>query len=541
RRNDMGDGSNVTAGGSRSGARPGGEDSAAAGHASAERAKTGISRLRELDSETQLLSSIGALLSWDQETYMPEGGIADRSKQLSLLSSIVHERETSDEIGELLNTLGADEEHPDGGDNVPESERPYIRQLYRDYRQATKLPAQLVRRMAEAASTGQSVWAKAREADDFSMFRDHLASNIDLNKEKAECLGYSDHPYDALLDTFEPWMTTAEVTRVFDRLQASLVPLVEQIADARQVDDSFLHREVPIDRQEAFGREVLADMGWDFTYGRLDVSAHPFTTDISPNDVRLTTRYQASFLNSGIFGTMHEAGHGLYERGSDPSLHGTRLAGGTSLGIHESQSRTWENVVGRSRPFWSHYLPRLKEHAGGTLDDIDLETFYRGINKVEPSLIRVEADEVTYSLHIILRFRLEKALIEGAMSVDDLPEAWRELSGELIGVRPETDSDGVLQDIHWSMGAMGYFPTYALGNLYGACFWNALCRDIPDVYERMARGQLIPILDWLRSRIHSHGKGKTASELVHDVTGEALSAKPFVDYLTTKYREVYSL
>ena len=523
-------------------------DSAGKERAGKERAGQGpdgpqkaISRLKELDSEIQLLSNMGSLLSWDQETYMPEGGIADRSKQLSLLSSIVHERETSAEIGELLASLGADEDHPDGGADVPESERAYIRQFYRDYRQETKLPADLVRRMAEAASTGQSVWAKAREADNFSKFRDHLANIIDLNKEKAECLGYSDHPYDALLDTFEPWMTTAEVTRVFDGLQTSLVPLVEQIAAAEQVDDRFLHREIPVDRQEAFGREVLEAMGWDFTHGRLDVSVHPFTIDISPNDVRLTTRYQENFLNSGIFGTMHEAGHGLYERGPDPALHGTRLAGGTSLGIHESQSRTWENVVGRSRAFWSHYLPRLKEHAGGVLDDIDLETFYRGINKVEPSLIRVEADEVTYSLHIILRFRLEKALIEGTLSVDELPEAWRELSGELIGVRPEGDAEGVLQDIHWSMGAMGYFPTYALGNLYGACFWNSLCRDIPDVYERIGRGELATILDWLRENIHSHGKRKTASELVQDITGEALSAQPFIDYLTTKYREVYLL
>ncbi|MFW6368929.1 MAG: carboxypeptidase M32 [Spirochaetota bacterium] len=504
-------------------------------------AESTIARLKELDSEIQLLSNVGSLLSWDQETYMPEGGIADRSKQLSLLSSIVHERETNEEIGELLAALGADDGHPEGDSNVPESERAYIRQWYRDYRQETKLPADLVRRMAEAASTGQSVWAKAREASDFSMFRDHLAHIIDLNKEKAERLGYSDHPYDALLDTFEPWMSTSEVTRVFDGLETALVPLVEQIAGAEQVDDRFLHREIPVERQEAFGREVITDMGWDFTCGRLDVSVHPFTIDISPNDVRLTTRYQANFLNSGIFGTMHEAGHGLYERGPDPALHGTRLAGGTSLGIHESQSRTWENVVGRSRAFWSHYLPRLKEHAGGALDDIDLETFYRGINKVEPSLIRVEADEVTYSLHIILRFRLEKAIIEGSLSVDELPDAWRELSGKLIGVQPERDAEGVLQDIHWSMGAMGYFPTYALGNLYGACFWNALRRDIPDVYERIAGGELTPVLDWLRKHIHTHGKRKTASELVHDITGGPLSAQPFIDYLTTKYREVYSL
>ncbi|MFW5995502.1 MAG: carboxypeptidase M32, partial [Spirochaetia bacterium] len=403
------------------------------------------------------------------------------------------------------------------------------------------LPADFVRRMSEAASKGQSIWAGARAADDFSKFRDHLAKIIDLNKEKAEYLGYREHPYDALLDTFEPWMTRAEVADVFDKLQASLVPLVEQIQAAGQVDDSFLHRHIPVEHQEAFGREVIQAMGWDFSRGRLDVSVHPFTIDISPNDVRLTTRYQENFLNSGIFGSMHEAGHGLYELGSDRALHGTRLAGGTSLGIHESQSRTWENVVGRSRQFWSHYLPRLRAHVGGALDDIELEQFYRGINKVQPSLIRVEADEVTYSLHIILRFRLETALIEGTLTVDELPEAWRELSGELIGIKPETEAQGVLQDIHWSMGAFGYFPTYGLGNLYGAQFWNALCVDIPDVYERIAAGQLTPILDWLRKNIHAYGRSKSAGELVQDITGAPLSASAFIDYLRGKYSEVYSL
>lgn len=500
-----------------------------------------IARLKELDYDIQLLSNMGSLLSWDQETYMPEAAINDRSQQLSLLSSIVHERETSEEIGALLARLGADERNPTGGDSVPEGERAFVREFYRDYRMETKLPADFVRRMSEASSKGQSIWAGARADNDFSKFRDHLAKIIDLNKEKAEYLGYNGHPYDALLDTFEPWMTTSEVEGVFEGLQASLVPLVEQIQAAGQVDDSFLHREIPVEHQEAFGREVIQAMGWDFARGRLDVSVHPFTIDISPNDVRLTTRYQKNFLNSGIFGSMHEAGHGLYEIGSDPELHGTRLAGGTSLGIHESQSRTWENVVGRSRAFWSHYLPKLRSHVGGVLDDIELDQFYRGINKVQPSLIRVEADEVTYSLHIILRFRLEKALIEGNLTVDELPEAWRELSGELIGVKPETEAEGVLQDIHWSMGAFGYFPTYALGNLYGAQFWNALCVDIPDVYDKIASGQLTPILDWLRRNIHGFGRSKSAGELIKEITGAPLSATAFNNYLREKYSEVYSL
>ncbi len=505
--------------------------------------KTGdpLARLKKIDSEIQLLSNMGSLLNWDQETYMPEGAIDDRSRQISLISSIIHERSTSDEVGRLLAELGADDEHPTGGDAVPDSERAYIRQAWRDYSHATKLPGDFVRRLAETTSKGQAVWAKARANDDFAHFRDHLARIIDLNHEKAGYLGYDDHPYDALLDTFEPFMTTAEVRRVFDDLRQRLVPLVERIQGADQVDDSFLHREFPAAGQEAFGREVLTAMGWDFERGRLDVSVHPFTIDVSANDVRLTTRYDEHFLNTAIFGTMHEAGHGLYELGSDEKLRGTTLAGGTSLGIHESQSRTWENVVGRSRAFWSHYLPTLKAHFPGVLDDITLDQFYRGINKVEPSLIRVEADEVTYSLHVILRFQLEVALLEEKLRVDDLPDAWRDLSGELIGVKPENDATGVLQDIHWSMGAMGYFPTYALGNLYGGQFWEALERDIPDVTGKIAGGDLAPILDWLRRKIHVHGRSKTAGELIDDITGAPLSADAFMRYLESKYTEVYAL
>lgn len=504
-------------------------------------AEASLKRLREIDTEIQLLANMSSLLSWDQETYMPEGAIEDRSRQLSLLSSIIHERETSEEIGSLLAALGADEDHPEGGDDVPDGERAYIRQFYRDFRQETKLPADLVRRTAEASSKGQAVWAKARQQNDFSLFRDHLETIINLNIEKAECLGYDEHRYDALLDLYEPYMTTSEVTRVFDGLQADLVPLVESIRAAGQVDDSFLHRDFPVEKQEAFGRDVLEAMGWEFERGRLDRSVHPFTIDISANDVRLTTRYHHDFLNAGIFGTMHEAGHGLYELGADERLHGTRLAGGTSLGIHESQSRTWENVVGRSRPFWTYWLPKLKGHMAGILDDIELDRFYRGINKVEPSLIRVEADEVTYSLHVILRFRLEKALMEEEIKVDALPEAWRELSGELIGVKPEADAEGVLQDIHWSMGAIGYFPTYALGNLYGAQFWRALEAEVPTVTDSIEHGQLRPILDWQRRNIHSFGRSKSASELIESATGSPLSSDAFTDYLRTKYSEVYSL
>ncbi len=502
---------------------------------------TALESLKTIDRELQLLSKTVSLLHWDQETYMPEDGIDMRSEQISLLSGMIHERATSTEVGDLLSELGADDEHPAGGDTVPADEKSLVRCVYRDYRREQKLPAALVRRFATVTSKGQSVWAKAREHNNFAMFRDHLAEIIDLNRERAACFGYDEHPYDALLDEYEPDMKASEVKTVFDQLQKDLVPIAEKIAAASQVDDAFLHREYPVDGQRAFSMHVLQAIGWPFSRGRLDESAHPFTTDIGSLDVRLTTRYAPDFLNPALFGTIHEAGHGLYELGVDPRYHGSSLASGTSLGIHESQSRTWENMIGRSREFWQFFYPELLRTFPAVLEDIDLDRFYRGINKVEASFIRVEADEVTYSLHIMLRFRLELALIEGSLNVDDLPDAWRSMSKELLGIVPDKDSDGVLQDIHWSMGAMGYFPTYALGNLFGAQFYSTMETQIPDMREQVASGVFENILAWQRQHIHGHGRAKTARELVMDISGRPLDARFFTEYLRTKYSEVYGL
>lgn len=500
-----------------------------------------LNRLKTIDNELQLLSKTVSLLHWDQETYMPEEGIDMRSEQISLLSAMMHEKGTSAEVGDLLSELGADDENPAGGADIAQEDRPLLRCLYRDYQREQKLPPDLVRRFATVTSKGQAVWAKARENNDFAAFRDHLAEIIDLNRERADRIGYEQHPYDALLDEYEPDMKASEVRTVFDQLQKDLVPISESIKAAEQVDDSFLHQPYPVDRQRAFSASVLEAIGWPFSRGRLDESAHPFTTDIGARDVRLTTRYAPDFLNPALFGTIHEAGHGLYELGVDPKYHGSSLASGTSLGIHESQSRTWENMIGRSRAFWEFFYPKLLEAFPEALEAVDLDRFYRGINKVEASFIRVEADEVTYSLHIMLRFRLELALIEGSLNVDDLPEAWRAMSKELLGIIPQKDSDGVLQDIHWSMGAMGYFPTYALGNLFGAQFYNAMEEQIPDARAQIAAGRFESILSWQRTHIHSHGRAKTARELVNDVTGRPLDATHFTDYLRAKYSEVYKL
>lgn len=498
-------------------------------------------RLRELDKEMKLLAHTVALLGWDQETYMPAKALEERSEQLSLLSGILHERITSPEIGELLSGLGATGEHPRGDASLPALDRAHLRFIYRYYKRETKLPKRLVLELSKTTSIAQANWVEARKTSDFSRFSPHLKKLLALVKEKAECFGYEDHPYDALLDEYEPEMKTATVSKVFSRLQEWLTPFVEQIQGKPQVDDSFLHREFPAAKQELFGKRVITDMGYDFQRGRLDVSAHPFTTTLGIDDVRLTTRYNERFFNTALFGTIHEAGHGLYELGFSEEIRGTSLADGTSLGIHESQSRMWENMIGRSFAFWKHYFPIARDIFSESLGDVDVMQFCRAINKVEPSFIRIEADEVTYSLHIILRFNLEKRLTEGSLEVDDLPEAWRQESKKLLGIVPAQDDEGVLQDIHWSMGSIGYFPTYALGNLYGAQFFSAMKRAIPDVERSIEQGDFGTMLAWLRENIHRHGSVFTPEELVRRVTGEELNPDHFIRYVEDKFRPIYGL
>jgi carboxypeptidase Taq len=334
-------------------------------------------------------------------------------------------------------------------------------------------------------------------------------------------------------------MTTSMVTSLFDGMEPRLRELLGRISERPQPDDSFLHTEYPVDLQERFGKQLLGEMGYDFRRGRLDVSAHPFSTTLGRDDVRLTTRYNPHYFKTSVFGTIHEGGHGLYELGFDPAFGGTILADAASLGIHESQSRLWENMIGRSLPFWDCHLPSLREIFPGQLDGVTPERFYRAVNRVEPSLIRVEADEVTYNLHIILRFRLETALLANDLRVDDLPAAWNEQSSLLLGIRPDRDAVGVLQDVHWSLGLFGYFPTYALGNLYAARFLETMRGDIPDLDDRIRKGNLTAILDWLRGAIHRHGSVYPASELCRRVTGSELAPDAFIEYLERKYAAVY--
>lgn len=492
--------------------------------------------LKKIDREVCLLRHAQALLGWDQETYMPPRGVEERAEQLAFLQGLIHERTVSPAVARALETAdagsGTGTEDPDG---------PFLRAWKRRYDRAVKLPAELVVRLARATGLGQARWAEAKKSSDFSIFQPSLEEILGLTVESAGLIGYREHPYDALLDEYEPWMTTAEVDRLFTDLRDSLGPLVRSIAGARQVRDDFLYRSYPVDAQEAFGRRVLAAMGFPSERGRLDVSMHPFTTTLGSDDVRITTRYNERNIKSALFGTIHECGHALYELGFSEKIRGTILADGTSLGIHESQSRMWENMIGRGMAFWTRWYPVLKSSFPGLLDDVPLDIFYRGINKVEGSLVRVEADEVTYSLHIVLRFLLEKDLVTGALTVKDLPEAWRAMSKDILGKVPEKDADGVLQDIHWSMGAIGYFPTYALGNLYGAQFHAALLRDIPDLEDRILAGDLAGVSEWLGRKIHSAGASRTAAELALEVTGSPLDSSWFVRYLADKYSEIYEL
>lgn len=498
-----------------------------------------ITRLKALDKEIVLLGHATAVLGWDQETYMPEAAIDERSEQLAVLSAIHHDRSTAPEIGEILTKLGVDDANPLGRADLDPADRALLRHIHRNYRRSTRLPKELVVRIAQETSKGQAVWAAARKESNFKAFAPNLKTLLGLTLEVADALGYEDHPYDPLLDEYEPFMKTSEVSSVFDKLRTDLVAVLDKIRGGTPVDDSVVHRAFSVDGQEAFGRRVLAAMGWDFTRGRLDVSTHPFTTSLGVDDVRLTTRYNERFFNTGIFGTIHEAGHGLYELGFGDAIRGSSLSDGTSLGIHESQSRLWENMVGRSRPFWNHFYPVLKGIFPDTLSDIDAETFWKAINKVEPSLIRVEADDVTYGLHIILRFRLETELVTRKIAVDDLPERWNEEMKSLLGVVPSSDAEGVLQDIHWSMGGIGYFPTYALGNLYAAQFMATMRKDLPSLDDDLGAGRLDGVLGWLRDHIHRHGSAKTAGELVQDVTGSALDPNHFVAYLNDKFGRIY--
>ena len=504
---------------------------------------TELKRLREIDREYRLLGHSAAVLHWDQETCMPEAAVQDRAEQISLLSGLMHDRITQPEIGEKLGALGVDFD-TDPLPRIPEDfqgiDQAVLRELAREYRRSTKIPRRVVTELAKQTAIGQRVWVEARRAADFSKFAGQLGVILELVREVSSCLGSEDHPYDPLLDEYEPYMKTAQVGEVFAELREGLKQLLDKIqGSGKTVDGEFLHRDFAIEKQKSFGLEVLQAIGFDFERGRLDETAHPFTTTLGSSDVRITTRYNNRFFPTAIFGTIHECGHGLYELGFDPVLHGTLLAEGASLGLHESQSRMLENMIGRSLPFWKHFHPKLKTLFPDALADVDLRRFYEGVNQVTPSFIRVEADEVTYNLHILLRFELEKQLVSGNLAVEDLPEAWNTQMQELLGLTPPDDAQGVLQDVHWSGGMIGYFPTYSLGNLYAAQFFETLKRDVSDWRKQVEEGRLHDILGWLRENIHKHARMYPARELCTRITGQSLNPNYLLDYLEEKFGEIY--
>jgi carboxypeptidase Taq len=483
------------------------------------------------------LGSAMALLGWDQQTNMPPGGAEDRGNTQSTLSRLSHEKFTSEEMGRLIEELTpyASTLDPDSIDAC------LIKAVKERYEKQTRVPGEWVVENAKATTMSHQVWEKARAEKNFEMFRPNLEQMIDLRRRYASFFEPYDHVYDPLLDNFERGMKTVEVQAIFNELRPQQVELIRAISERPQVDDSFLHQPFPEKEQLDFGVQVITAYGYDWNHGRQDKAVHPFCTNFGIGDVRITTRVDPNWLNPALFGTMHENGHALYEMGIDRSLSRLPLATGASMAVHESQSRMYENLIGRSLPFWKFYYPRLQEVFPSQFGNVSLEDFYKGINKVHPSFIRVEADEATYNLHIMLRLELEIALMEGSLEAADLPEAWNSRMQEYLGVTPPDDALGVLQDVHWSSGLMGYFPTYALGNLVSVQLWERMQADMPDMDEKIERGEFANILGWLREKVHRHGAKYEPQDLIQRVTGSKINPQPYVRYLQSKFGAIYEL
>jgi carboxypeptidase Taq len=486
--------------------------------------------LRELRERLATISDLqrsGGVLGWDQRVTMPPQGGAARAEALGTLGRISHELFVDDEIGALLERLRPYEESLE----YDSDDASLIRVTRRDWEKARRVPAELRAEMLRAGSRGHHIWVEARERDDFEHFLPDLETNLELKRRYVECFEWDDSPYTPLLDDFEPFMKTVEVAEVFDTIKPVLSELVKQ---APRIEAAFLELPYPIDLQRAFAERILARLGFEDGAWRLDTTVHPFCTSFSTRDVRLTTRYHESGIES-LWSTMHEAGHGLYAHGISRSLERSPLAGAPSLGLNESQSRSWENLVGRSRPFWSHWYEPLQSTFPDQLGDVDLDTFLAAINRAEPGLIRVEADETTYSLHIILRFDLERRLLEGTLEPRELPEAWNEGMHELLGVEVPDNARGVLQDIHWSSGGIGYFPTYALGNVISLQIWAVVREAIPDLDEQMEAGELEGLSAWLRDNLYSLGRKLTPKETIERLTGSpGIDPQPYLAYLREK-------
>ena len=520
---------------------------------------TPLKELCDLTRQAATLSSVVQLLNWDQETYMPSAAGAHRAEQQSMLASLVHERRTSPRIGELIAACESDKSLT--GDPASPTAA-MVLEFRRDYDLATKLPGDLVAEIARTGSHAQEVWKEARAKSDFAMFAPWLEKMMALARRKADCYGISKgkdgkpgERYDALLNEYEPGMTARELEAIFTPLRQRLTTFIAKVAASKnKPSDAPLHSKIDQAKQHKFGEFVITALGFDLKAGRLDVTTHPFCSGMAPGDTRLTTRYRDEKFTDALYGTMHEAGHGLYEQGlpklgalaaSNGStglpLYGTPLADSISLGIHESQSRMWENFVGRSREFWEWALPHAKTIMGGDLAKYGVDDLYKAVNIVTPSFIRVEADEATYNMHVMIRFEIERALLAGTMQPRDVPGVWNQKYKDYLGVTIPDDRRGCLQDVHWSFGLIGYFPTYTLGNLYAAQFWETIHGQIGDLNQQIKRGEFKNLKAWLNSHIHAHGKRYRAADLCKMLTGNPLSADPFMKYLEGKIGPVYGI
>jgi carboxypeptidase Taq len=487
-----------------------------------------LQSFRELVRKIKSYEEALGVLFWDMRTGAPRKGNEARSEVTGVLSAEMFKLSTSDEMGELLDKLG---------------EPSVLAELDRkEYERSKNIPPKLYQEYVVLTSQAESFWEEAKPNNDWTGFQPYLEKIIDYTNQFIDLWGVKATRYDTLLDMYEPDMTVAELDRVFGGLREKLVPLAARIAASpHQPDTSFLGQAYGKEAQKKFSLYILDQMGYDFGAGRLDESAHPFATGLNPGDVRITTRYLPEDVTSALFGTIHEGGHALYEQNISKDLIGTTLCTGTSMGIHESQSRFWENVIGRSKPFWQRYFSELKNYFPGQLDSVPVEAFYRGINVVEPSLIRIEADELTYNLHIIIRYEIEKMIFNEGAKAADLPEIWRDKYTEYLGVTPQNVGEGVMQDVHWSGGAFGYFPSYSLGNMYAAQFADTLEKEMPALWSEVGNGSLLPVKQWLAERIYHYGKLQTPSEIVRRVTGKPLDPAHLVAYLERKYTEIYKL
>lgn len=489
---------------------------------------------QKLQSIADIRGSV-SLLAWDQETFMPKGGAAKRARHMSTLQGIYHKQITTD-ANDLLKAV-----EDAGLDGLSPRQQLNVRQLRKDIDRLTKLPIEHVIASTKAASEAVHVWAKARATDDYAMFAPNLSQLLELKIKEADYLGYEDNPYDALLDTFEPGMKASMVENTFNSVKDELRELLGKIVAQPQVDDSFLGQDIEEEKQMAYGLAIAEQLGFDTATGRLDKSVHPFTISMDSSDVRITTRVQLDDIRDMLYSTVHEAGHAIYEQGLNGADYGWPGSESCSLSIHESQSRLWENNVARSLPYWKHHFKSFAELYPDGLQGRNPEEVFRAVNLVEPNLIRIASDELTYHFHIILRFELEDALVNGRLSIADLPAAWNEKVKSYLGLDVPNNAQGVLQDIHWSHGSFGYFPTYSLGSFYAAQFMAAAGRDFPDLQGQFERGEFGPLKTWLNEQIHDHGKLHDSEAICKMVTGEGLNVKYFMDYAKDKFGRVYGL